>query len=189
MVAEALPKRWNCNRMRLIFDEERLAYSDAVAPLAFVQEVLRPRLARVRDLAAGPDVYSVEGVHDLRVASRRLRAAIRACAPLLADAAFTALQEIASTITQALGRPRELDVMIKMLEDEETRAVGAWKEAAREAGATLSARRLAAGGRCETAVALAQHIVLPRWGRRTSRRERPRRRTRGTTSRTGRVGS
>ena len=56
-----------------------------------------------------------EGVHDVRVASRRLRAAMDSAAPAFQPAWFSPLQRTAKHITSELGAVRDRDVMIEYL--------------------------------------------------------------------------
>ena len=48
---------------------------------AFAQEAIAARVARVQAQAPAARAQEVDGVHDLRVASRRLRAALRVMRP------------------------------------------------------------------------------------------------------------
>ena len=66
------------------------------------------RLAKKRD----PD-----GIHDMRVASRRLGAALSEHAGLVGKGRLKSFQTRVGRITKALGKPRELDVALGLLED------------------------------------------------------------------------
>lgn len=147
--------------MPVWFDAESLEWADMPEAAVFVSEALSPRAARVHDLAAAARAHEVEGVHDLRVASRRLRAALRACRPLVLPGRLDAAAETARAITRALGRPRELDVMLGMLAEEEARAAGPWREAAHGIALALHARRANACADCEAAADLAEQLALP----------------------------
>lgn len=59
---------------------------------------------------------SVDALHDLRVASRRLRAALAVYGSAFAPKTTRALQRSAKTLTSALGPVRDLDVQLGMLE-------------------------------------------------------------------------
>jgi CHAD domain-containing protein len=75
--------------------------------------VLAVRLGDVRVLCARVrDVRDIDGVHDLRVAGRRLRAAVRMFGPGLDDAR-TPLRGLG----RALGPVRDLDVQLAWLDD------------------------------------------------------------------------
>lgn len=55
----------------------------------------------------------VDGVHDMRVAAKRLREAIRLCRRLLPKKRYTRAMALVEQLNDALGRVRELDVMIE----------------------------------------------------------------------------
>src|SRR5437870_7378273 len=82
-----------------------------------IRLVLNLRLAEMcalRDRAL--DWKDPEGVHDMRVASRRLRGALRDFLPYLQKRPlFTCLREIRS-VARSLGRVRDYDVAIMALE-------------------------------------------------------------------------
>ena len=80
-----------------------------------VSNALGQRLTNLREQAEPARRGDVDGVHDLRVASRRLRAALAQCAPLLANRAVKSFRREVRAITKLLGRPRELDVMLGLL--------------------------------------------------------------------------
>ena len=69
--------------------------------------VLRTRTDAVRDEDA-------DGIHDLRVASRRLRAVLAEHKDLFDKRAVRKVRKRARRVTRALGRPRELDVSIEV---------------------------------------------------------------------------
>ena len=56
-----------------------------------------------------------EGVHDVRVASRRLRAAMDVAAPLFPRRWYRPLRRVAKEITGALGEVRDRDVLLEAL--------------------------------------------------------------------------
>lgn len=78
------------------------------------QEALKNRFEILRHQAGPLSAEMVDGIHDMRVASRRLRAALKEFKPLLAKSLRKPFERQVRAITQALGRPRELDVMIEM---------------------------------------------------------------------------
>jgi CHAD domain-containing protein len=84
----------------------------------FYQTVLRQRadalLAEFNALKGRP---AEEAIHDTRVQSRRMRAALEAFQDLLAPHPWQALYESVREITQTLGRPRETGVMLVILHD------------------------------------------------------------------------
>lgn len=68
---------------------------------------------------AGDDI---EGVHDVRVASRRLRAAMDAAVDCFPASSYKLLHRGAKEITGALGEVRDRDVLIEALQAERDRA-------------------------------------------------------------------
>jgi CHAD domain-containing protein len=65
--------------------------------------------------AEGTDI---EGVHDVRVASRRLRAAMDVAAPAFPPSWYKPLHTLAKDITSELGEVRDRDVMLEYLTGE-----------------------------------------------------------------------
>ena len=57
----------------------------------------------------------IEGVHDVRVASRRLRAAMDIAAPVFPRPWYRALHRTAKEITRALGEVRDRDVLLEAI--------------------------------------------------------------------------
>jgi CHAD domain-containing protein len=88
-----------------------LAYGEAAA------RVLEVRCSELVEHAVGAlDVGDIERVHDMRVASRRLRAALEAFHPCLpSDRAAAALKDV-KELAAALGARRDRDVAIAALE-------------------------------------------------------------------------
>jgi CHAD domain-containing protein len=80
--------------------------------------VVRVRAEEVVDHARGVlDVGDIERVHDMRVATRRLRAALEVFRPCFPKEEFReALREV-KAIADALGERRDRDVTIAALED------------------------------------------------------------------------
>ncbi|MEZ4506447.1 MAG: CHAD domain-containing protein [Thermomicrobiales bacterium] len=60
----------------------------------------------------------IEGVHDVRVASRRLRAAMDVAAPAFPASWYKPLHTLAKEITSELGAVRDRDVMLEYLRAE-----------------------------------------------------------------------
>jgi CHAD domain-containing protein len=71
-------------------------------------------MASYRDAAL--DWKDPEGVHDMRVASRRLRSALRDFAPYIKERPLKSCSKQIKEIAQSLGRVRDLDVSITTLE-------------------------------------------------------------------------
>lgn len=63
-----------------------------------------------------------EGVHDVRVASRRLRAAMDVAAGCFPDTWYRPLHRVAKSITTELGEVRDRDVLIEFLVEERNHA-------------------------------------------------------------------
>jgi CHAD domain-containing protein len=93
---------------------EGLVADDPYAAAA--AKVVSVRAREVADHAQGVlDVADVERVHDMRVATRRLRAALEFFAPCFPPDRFEdALREV-KAIANALGRRRDADVAIEAL--------------------------------------------------------------------------
>ena len=89
---------------------------------ACATNVIRERIQRlltfIRRVRRGNDA---EAVHDMRVASRRLRAALSVFAEAFDDPAYARLTKEIRKVTSALSRARDLDVMVANLEKEATR--------------------------------------------------------------------
>jgi triphosphatase len=89
----------------------------------------------------------VEGVHQARIAIRRLRSALRLFRPRLETHAATIFEEELRRVGRAIGEARDWDVLcVEMLpESFEERDQGEWKELIRQAA---DARRAAADAGC-----------------------------------------
>ncbi len=64
----------------------------------------------------------IEGVHDVRVASRRLRAAMDVAAPVFAQRWYKMLHRTAKELTGALGEVRDRDVLLVALREDRSAA-------------------------------------------------------------------
>ncbi|HXG24336.1 MAG TPA: CHAD domain-containing protein [Chthonomonadales bacterium] len=79
-------------------------------------QVIGERLQKMLSYAdAVRKAEDIEALHDMRVASRRLRAAIAIFAPAFRDPQFTRFEREVKALTDALGKARDLDVMINTL--------------------------------------------------------------------------
>src|SRR5947209_980612 len=78
-----------------------------------IGESLDRMLSHAADVRERTDI---EALHDMRVASRRLRAAINVFAPAFPGPRFAKLERDVKAVTDALGEARDLDVMIDALE-------------------------------------------------------------------------
>jgi CHAD domain-containing protein len=79
---------------------------------ALIAERWRIVMAAIPIALAGTDI---EGVHDVRVASRRLRAAMDVAAPAFPGKWYRPLHRTAKEITGALGEVRDRDVLLEAL--------------------------------------------------------------------------
>jgi len=97
--------------------------SPAATVAARAIEVVARQSALVRaNLAAAIDGRDPEGVHDMRVASRRLRAALGVLAPWLPGSDLARVNPGLRAVTRALGDVREIDVNRALLARARTRA-------------------------------------------------------------------
>lgn len=88
-------------------------------PLAdHLSAVVERRLAQlIQSLAASHEPHSTETVHDLRVASRRLRAFGVTFGGLMGDKLSRRLEKKLRRVTRAAGGLRDLDVQVGLLEE------------------------------------------------------------------------
>ena len=121
-----------------------------------VANALEQRLTNLRKEAEPARRGDVDGVHDLRVASRRLRAALAQCAPLLANRAVKPFRQEVRAITKLLGRPRELDVMLGQLAEFCEHSPEQDPDALNHASDVLQARRKDIKAYCARAADIAE---------------------------------
>lgn len=95
---------------------KRAATLRTVTLAEYGADVIAERIAGMVKHADGVRARDVEALHDMRVASRRLRAALAIFEPVFTDPAFPDLQREVKGITRALGEARDLDVMGLRLE-------------------------------------------------------------------------
>ena len=85
---------------------------------AAAARVVRMRTAELAENAAGVlDVDEIEGVHDMRVATRRLRAALEVFEPCFPRKRFRAALREVKALADALGERRDRDVTIASLRE------------------------------------------------------------------------
>lgn len=90
--------------------------SEDVPYAAAAARVVRVRTAELADNAAGVlDVDEIEGVHDMRVATRRLRAALEVFEPCFPRKRYRAALREVKALADALGERRDRDVTIVSL--------------------------------------------------------------------------
>lgn len=94
-----------------------LAFRDAMRALIHErwQEVWKAMPAAIEGA-------NIEGVHDVRVASRRLRAAMDVAAPAFPKSWYKPLHRSAKEITSALGEVRDRDVILERLQQQRAAA-------------------------------------------------------------------
>jgi exopolyphosphatase/pppGpp-phosphohydrolase len=99
--------------------QESTEESFRVTMSALIAERWQTVFAAIPIALAGTDI---EGVHDVRVASRRLRAAMDIAAPAFPEKWYTALHRTAKEITGALGEVRDRDVLLEALREDRSTA-------------------------------------------------------------------
>ncbi len=114
----------------------------------------------LRKEAPGVREGSVDAVHTMRIASRRLRAAMKAFAPYADSEQAAALVAQAKAVTQGLGRVREVDVLIAMLEEWRRDYYPPWNFAAGHAAGVLRTERESLQARCAEVAAMADDVVF-----------------------------
>lgn len=85
-----------------------------------IREILELRVRAVEGHAAGVREEDPQAIHDMRVASRRLRAALVEFRDECDAEAWAVLRTHARGVTRGLGRARELDVTLEGLADLES---------------------------------------------------------------------
>jgi len=125
-------------------------------PVGTAAAAVSQHAARMRKEAPRAKRGDVDGIHDMRVASRRLRVALREARPA-GGAALEPLAERAEQITELLGRARELDVMLLMIRSYQHESSGLWQRAAAHAAHEIETVRADATEACTEAAALAVH--------------------------------
>ncbi|MHB1457588.1 MAG: CHAD domain-containing protein [Armatimonadota bacterium] len=86
-----------------------------IAAQKSISNLYEQMISNFEGTVAGNDI---EALHDMRVASRRLRAALRVFKASLPSKEFADVVEQVRSVTQALGSVRDLDVFIDYLENE-----------------------------------------------------------------------
>src|ERR1044071_902153 len=90
-----------------------------------IKQVLVTRFAELQSFHdAALDWSDPEGVHSMRVASRRLRSALRDFMPYVRKRGLTSVQKRLKSVADALGEVRDLDVAIMALEKLASNAPG-----------------------------------------------------------------
>jgi CHAD domain-containing protein len=116
-------------------------YADAAA------RVVEVRAAELAEQATGVlDVGDIERVHDMRVATRRLRAALEVFEPCFPRSAFKATLGEVKALADALGERRDRDVAIAALEGFAAGLPAADRPGVASMVATLRAEQASANG-------------------------------------------
>jgi CHAD domain-containing protein len=148
-----------------------------------VAAVLREQVAELVARDPGTRLgVDPEELHGFRVATRRLRAALRSARPLLDRAWADELRGELAWLTRAAGPVRDLDVLIEQLEDERARLPDNERKSAGELVAALVAERATARERLLATLSderytrlldrLEEAAAAPRWsGEATTLRE------------------
>lgn len=124
-----------------------------------VAEAISGRVANLRRHVEAVRREDREGIHDMRVASRRLRAALSELRAFLEKRQRLALLDQARRVTQLLGRPREMDVTLGILEKHraEHPENDVWLDGVLD---RLRAERAALSAACGEAVAVTESLEL-----------------------------
>lgn len=109
----------------------------------------------IQSRAPGVGILDATAIHDMRVASRRLRMALEVYRPYLPRKPRKALVRLARRITRDLGLRRELDVMVQMMREHREETHGVWQRFMDHAIAVLDARREAQADYCREAATFA----------------------------------
>lgn len=117
---------------------------------------LANRVRKIQDEIKAVRSEDPDGIHDMRVASRRMRAALQEYAPFLDRRRKKRMQTQVCAITRWLGVPREVDVMIEMLEKERPETSGEERMALNYALRKLRARRRKIAGDCLEALRIVE---------------------------------
>ena len=102
----------------------------------------------IRSQSGGVLKGNPDAVHDMRVASRRFHVALCTFEPYLTPESATLLREDAQNIYKSLGRGREIDVMVSLLEGMRKEVDDPWRRSVDHAITTLCYYRNAEEGAC-----------------------------------------
>lgn len=105
--------------------------------------LLKERVAELRRHVRTAARHDIDGIHDLRVASRRIRAVLTDHRPLVKKSKLKPFRRRMRSVTRGLGKARELDVTIGIL------ATLRWELAGPERAAALCAGRYLSGLRAD----------------------------------------
>lgn len=117
-----------------------------------LSQALNTHIKKMADNVEGVRSCGEAPIHDMRVASRRLRMALRIFRPYLRKSARKTVKRELRGIGRALGRRRELDVMIAMLRDHREETEGIWRRFLDHILPLLSARQETEARACAEAL-------------------------------------
>jgi len=140
-------------------------YVEAAAAIIGVraEAVFAPQRKRVLDIA------DIEGVHEMRVATRRLRAALEVFGPALdRKRGARALRDV-KTLAEALGARRDRDVQLELLAQLKSESAGAELRALELLAQELRGEQRQANAELSDALAHAKRAGLHRRLRRLAR--------------------
>lgn len=106
--------------------------------------------------APGVATLDIDAIHDMRVATRRLRMALKIYAPWVPARPGKRLRSMARDFTRDLGTRRELDVMAAMLREHREETHGVWQRFMDHAIEVIDTRRNAQAPYCREAAEAAQ---------------------------------
>ncbi len=117
---------------------------------------LKHRVRALRSHVRAAAAHDLEGIHDLRVASRRLRAVLGDYADLFRKRALKPFRKRVRSITRGLGKARELDVTLALLRKLRRRAPKSTHPAISRAARMLRELRAAESEPVDASCALAR---------------------------------
>lgn len=123
--------------------------------LELARTALRTQSGIIIEKSSAVAVLDGAAIHDMRVASRRLRMALEVFRPYLPGKLRKKLRRMARSITRDLGTRRELDVMVEMMRVHRDETHGVWQRFMDHAIAIIDTRRAAEADYCRCAAALA----------------------------------
>jgi CHAD domain-containing protein len=121
----------------------------------FARRSLRDRFRTLRRHVGAASTHNVDGVHDLRVASRRLRAVLMDHSQYFDRRPLKAFLKQVKLITRGLGDARELDVTLRLLRDWSRRLPVTFRPAIKDVERQLRAHRRAEANTVEMICSLA----------------------------------
>jgi CHAD domain-containing protein len=122
-----------------------------------VVDLLKDRVTALRRQVAPARAQDADGIHDLRVSSRRLRALLATHRPMFRNGALPPFRRRVREVTQLLGIARELDVSMALLESFRSELSGPPRHAVNHAMRRLRALRQHESPHIERAVALVEN--------------------------------